>query len=214
MNISHRKLLFDALFSPKMHSAYRLLPIGKVIQFTFLLTFFMTILSFFGFSNGFSVDQNQIADFESYFNSIKWLLYPLSFITLWISIIVLFYVQISIYAGIALMYIVYTNRRGEYRMLWRTAAFSSTFGFILFNILSFTAIPNFIILLSSSAITFLYLFIAVQKYPKQPITPKIVPTNDWGRLTYNYSSFLLISERFMNSFRIKVSPLSIRLKHW
>ncbi|GEK32062.1 hypothetical protein KZO01_23710 [Kurthia zopfii] len=178
MNISHRRLLLDALFSPKKHGAYRLLPIGKVIQFTFLLTFIMTILSFFSFSNGFNVEQSQIAEFESYFNSIKWLLYPLSFITLWISIIVLFYVQISIYAAIALMYVVYSNRRGEYRMLWRTATFSSTFGFILSNLLSFTATPSFIILLLSSGITISYLFIAVQKYPKQPNAPKIVPTND------------------------------------
>lgn len=178
MNISHRKLFLDALFSPKKHGAYRLLPIGKVIQFTFLLTFLMTILSFFGFSNGFSVEQNQLIGFENYFNSIKWLLYPLSFITLWISIIVLFYVQISIYAGIALMYIVYTNRRGEYRMLWRTATFSSTLGFVLSNLLSFTTIPSFLILLLSSGITFFYLLIAVQKYPKQPNARKIVPTND------------------------------------
>lgn len=178
MNISHRKLFLDAFFSPKMHGAYRLLPIGKVIQFTFLLSLIMTILSFFGFSNGFAVEQNQIIGFENYFNSIKWLIYPLSFITLWISIVVLFYIQISIYAGIALLFVNYTKRRGEYRMLWRTATFSSTPGFILSNLLSFTAIPSFVILLSSSAITFFYLYKAIQKYPKQPITPQIVPTND------------------------------------
>ena len=49
--IKHSQLFLDSLIHPKKLAAYRILSIGKVIQYTFLLVFILTTFSFGQFVN-------------------------------------------------------------------------------------------------------------------------------------------------------------------
>lgn len=171
MQITHWQLLKDALLYPKKHAAYRLLPIGKIIQYIFLLSTIITIISFIQFVLGFS----EIEGLQQYIGEIKWLLYPLSLLFLVTMNTALLFIRISIYAAIGILIIHLLHRRGEYRMLWRTATFSMTCGFLVSAILSFFNITSLWVSFSSALITLLYLYIAIQKYPKQPKKNLVVP---------------------------------------
>ncbi|MBQ0140345.1 MAG: DUF1189 family protein [Kurthia sp.] len=169
------QLFKDALLHPKKHAAYRLLPIGKVIQYLFLLSTIITLISFTQFTLGFGEQTNSIEGLAQYIDGIEWLLYPLSLIFLFIMNTSLLFIRVSIYAAIGLLFIYFLHRRGEYRMLWRTATFSMTLGFLLSTILSFFNLTSLWISFISAIITLVYLYIALKKYPKQPKEKLIVP---------------------------------------
>lgn len=175
MKITYWQLLKDALLHPKKHAAYRLLPIGKLIQYLFLLSIIITIISFIQFALGFNQQANSIEGLQQYIGGIQWLMYPLSFLFLFIMNTSLLFIRVSIYAAVGLIFIHLLHRRGEYRMLWRTATFSMTCGFLFSTCLSFFNLTSPWISLISAGITIFYLSIATQKYPKKPKEKLSVP---------------------------------------
>lgn len=177
MKITIWQLFKDALFQPKKHAAYRLLSIGKIMQYLLVLASLITVISFIQFSLGFGQQQHTIEGFSEFMANIQWLLYPLSFIFLFIMNTSMLMIRVSIYAALALVLLNLFKRRGEYRMLWRTAALSMTLGYLVSTILSFFSYTSFWIAAGSAFITLCYLYFAIQKYPKQPNSKIIVPNN-------------------------------------
>lgn len=175
MKIPQWRLLIDALIHPKKHAAYRLLPIGKTMQFLFLLIFFISIGTFINFTFNLDEQNSTLEGMAPYISEIKWLLYPLAFIFLFIFNTALLFIRVSFYAAVGLLLLKVTERRGEYRMLWRTATFSTTLGYLLTSTLSFFLPSAMWITLLGFLITMTYLWIAIRKYPKQPKTKINVP---------------------------------------
>lgn len=172
MKIPHWRLLIDALIHPQKHAAYRLLPIGKTMQFLFLLIFFISIGTFINFTLNLGEQNSSLEGMTPYISEIKWLLYPLAFIILFTFNTALLFIRVSFYAAIGLLLLKMIARRGEYRMLWRTATFSTTLGYLVTSILSFFIPSAMWITLLGFMLTLIYLWVAIRKYPKQP-KPKI-----------------------------------------
>lgn len=166
--VKHSQLIIDSLFHPKKLAAYRLLSIGKVIQYVFLLIGIVTIFSFVQFVTGISADSFNIKGLTDYVKDIQWLLYPFAFILLTIGTTFLFFLQISIYALIGIILLKGLHRRGEYRHMWRTAALAITWSTLLSIIFPFFPIPGEIATLIGFLITFILLIFASMKYPKVP----------------------------------------------
>lgn len=146
-------------------AAFRLIPIGKVMQYIFCYILIMSIISFVFFINGISDQQQTMEGLLEYFKQIQWLLYPFSFLFLFVLNTLLIFVRISIFAYIGSFILVIRNRKGEYRHIWRTALFASTIPMILsitFAILQFSSnyIQLLIYTLSLVIITF-----ATKYYP-------------------------------------------------
>ena len=101
--------LFKAsLHSPKKIAAFRLIPIGKVMQYIFIFIFLLTIISFVQFINGISVQQSSMEGLLEYFEDIQWLLYPFAFVFLFVLNTLFSFIRISIFAYIG-TFILYTN---------------------------------------------------------------------------------------------------------
>lgn len=146
-------------------AAFRLIPIGKVMQYIFCYILLMSIISFVFFINGISEQQQTMEGLLEYFAQIQWLLYPFSFLFLFVLNTLLIFVRISIFAYIGSFILVIRNRKGEYRHIWRTALFASTIPMLLsiiFAILQFSSnyIQLLIYTLSLVIITF-----ATKYYP-------------------------------------------------
>lgn len=164
-NISHFQLLIDSLIHPKKLAAYRILTIGKIIQYTFILVLIMTAFSLGQFAqNGFKSIIGY-EDIKSYAENLEWLIYCLSALFLFIMNTCILYAKVSIYALVGLLLGKSMNRRMEYRHIWRTTAFAITWEIllsILFSVLHITgAIPTII----SIFITMGIILIALTKYP-------------------------------------------------
>ncbi|MEL3961689.1 DUF1189 family protein [Lysinibacillus endophyticus] len=166
--VKHSQLFIDSLLHPKKLAAYRLLSIGKTIQYVFLLIALVTIFSFIQFLTGVSTISYSIEGLTEYIEDIQWLLYPFAILFLILTTTVLLFGRISIYAFVGVVILKVTNRRGEYRHMWRTAALANTWSTLLsiiFTTLQFTGtIPTLI----GIVITIILLFIASTKYPKIP----------------------------------------------
>lgn len=166
--VKHSQLFIDSLLHPKKLAAYRLLSIGKTIQYVFLLIALVTIFSFIQFLTGVSTISYSIEGLTEYIEDIQWLLYPFAILFLILTTTVLLFGRISIYAFVGVVILKLTNRRGEYRHMWRTAALANTWSTLLsiiFTTLQFTGtIPTLI----GIVITIILLFIASTKYPKIP----------------------------------------------
>lgn len=166
--VKHSQLFIDSLLHPKKLAAYRLLSIGKTIQYVFLLIALVTIFSFIQFLTGVSTISYSIEGLTEYIEDIQWLLYPFAILFLILTTTVLLFGRISIYAFVGVVILKVTNRRGEYRHMWRTAALANTWSTLLsiiFTTLQFTGtIPTLI----GIVITVILLFIASTKYPKIP----------------------------------------------
>ncbi|GEK33936.1 DUF1189 family protein [Kurthia sibirica] len=167
MKITHYRLFLDSLLHPKKHAAFRLLSIGKLIQFLFLIALLISIPASIQFIEGLSTQKAATEGLSSFLHAINWLLYPLSFLFIIIFNITILFIQASLYALLALCLLKFFQRRGEYRMLWRTAAFSMILGVLLSTVLSFFFTDQLAFHLLAIAITTIYLLIAIQKYPKQ-----------------------------------------------
>ncbi|EON71712.1 DUF1189 family protein [Lysinibacillus sphaericus] len=167
--MKHSQLFIDSLIHPKKLAAYRLLPIGKVIQYTFLLVSFVTVFSFGRFTAGMSIDTFDISGMTEYIEDIKWLLYPATFIMLFVFTTMLIFAQIAIYALAGLFILKVMKRRGEYRHIWRTTTFAITWATILSTLSEYLPTSNTIISIISLLLTITLLIVAFTKYPKQPI---------------------------------------------
>lgn len=168
--MKHSQLFMDSLIHPKKLAAYRLLPIGKVIQYTFLLITFVTVFSFGRFTAGVSIDTFGIVGITEYIEEIKWLLYPATFIMLFVFTTMLIFAQIALYALAGLFFLKVMKRRGEYRHIWRTATFAITWATLLSVLSTYLPINDTIISIFSLLLTITLLIVAFTKYPKQPKT--------------------------------------------
>ncbi|KOY80875.1 DUF1189 family protein [Lysinibacillus sp. FSL H8-0500] len=170
--MKHSQLFIDSLIHPKKLAAYRLLPIGKVIQYTFLLITIVTVFSLGRFAAGMSVDTFDMSSFNGlteYIEGIKWLLYPFTFLMLFVVTTLLIFAQIAIYALAGLFILKIMKRRGEYRHIWRTTTFAITWATLLSMLADYLPIHNAIISVISLFLTIILLIVAFTKYPKQPI---------------------------------------------
>ncbi len=158
--------LFKAsLHSPKKIAIFRLISIGKVMQYIFIFIFLLTIISFVQFINGISVQQSSMEGLLEYFEDIQWLLYPFAFVFLFVLNTLFSFIRVSIFAYIG-TFILYTmKRRGDYRHLWRTALFASTISMILSLVVAILQLENGYIQIIIYAITFVYLVLACRFYP-------------------------------------------------
>lgn len=158
--------LFKAsLHSPKKIAAFRLIPIGKVMQYIFIYVFLMTAISFFGFINGISEQQQNVEGLIEYFSDIQWLIYPFAFIFLFVLNTMLIFVRISIFAYIGTLMLLLLKRRGEYRHLWRSTLFASTVPMIISIVMAILQLSNDWVQLGIYAVTFVYLYISLKYYP-------------------------------------------------
>src|SRR5690606_25060674 len=96
--VKHSQLFLYSLFFPKKLAAYRLLPIGKVIQYVFLLITVFTIFFFIQFLTGIEYSAYSFEHLDVHIKDIKWLLYPLSFHLIFITSTTLNFIRISLYS--------------------------------------------------------------------------------------------------------------------
>ena len=158
--------LFKAsLHSPKKIAAFRLIPIGKVMQYVFIYIFLMTAISFIGFVNGISEQQQNVEGLIEYFSDISWLIYPFAFIFLFVLNTMLIFVRISIFAYLGTLILQLLKRRGEYRHLWRTTLFASTVPMVLSILLAILHWSNDIFQIGIYVVTFVYLYLSLKYYP-------------------------------------------------
>lgn len=167
MNISHTQLLTDSLFQPKKLAAYRILSIGKIIQYVFLLVLLLTCFSLGQFttngaSNIFSYDE--ITDYAA---DLQFLVYPIAAVFLFIMNALILFTKISIYAYAGLLLAKSMKRRSEYRQVWRTTALAITWETLLSVVLTLFPLPSLFTTLISIFITMLILIVALTKYPAQ-----------------------------------------------
>lgn len=166
--MKHSQLFIDSLIHPKKLAAYRIMPIGKVIQYVFLLITVLTIFSFGQFTTGVTDNLFNIDGLTDYIANVKWLLYPFAFIFLFVITSLLIFFRISLYALAGLYIIKSMKRRGEYRQVWRTAAFAITWATILSILFTIFQISSTVATLIGVFITMGLLIVAFTKYPKQP----------------------------------------------
>jgi hypothetical protein len=166
--VKHSQILIDSLMHPKKLAAYRLLTIGKTIQYVFILVAVVTIFSFIQFLTGVSETSYNIEGLTEYVENIQWLLYPFAFILLTITSTILLFVRISIYAFVGVVLLKIFNRRGEYRHMWRTAALAITWSTFLTILFSIVGLSSTLSSLIGILITIVVLTLASKKYPRMP----------------------------------------------
>lgn len=158
--------LFKAsLHSPQKIAAFRLIPIGRVMQFIFTYVLMITIISFVQFINGLSIQQTNMDDILDYFKDIKWLIYPFAFLLLFVLNTLFIFIRISIFAYIGVIMLSILKRKGEYRHMWRSALFASTLSMLISIVSSIFHWTSGYIELTIYFITLVYLLLACKYYP-------------------------------------------------
>lgn len=165
--MKHSQLFIDSLIHPGKLAVYRMLSIGKVLQYVFLLITAVTIFSFVQFLSGVSPQSIQMDGLEDYINNIKWLLYPISFIFLFVMTTLLIFLRISLYAVGAYAFLMLFKKKGDYRHIWRTSAFAITWSVIFSIIFELTPIGTTLATFISIVVTMSLLFLAIKKYPNR-----------------------------------------------
>lgn len=164
--ISHTQLFLHSLIKPKMLAAYRILSIGKIIQYTFLLVLLMTAFSLGQFVNNGITSINSYEDIENYAQNLQWLIYIIFAIFSFTMNTLILYAKISFYALVAFLFAKPFLRRAEYRHLWRTAALAITWEVIITIVFSTFSINSTVTTIFCIIITMTLVFIALGKYPK------------------------------------------------
>ena len=127
-----------------VRAAFRILTVGKVIQYTFLLVAIMTAFSFGQFvQKGISSIQ-LYEEIQSYAEDLEWLIYIISVVFSFIMNTLLLYAKISAYAYVGLLIGKSMNRKLEYRHIWRTPAFSITWEVLLSILFTSIALNNIV----------------------------------------------------------------------
>lgn len=170
--MTHTQLFIMSLTSPKKLGAMRFMPIGKVLQYAFLLVTILTVFSFARFTTGVTDSTLDMSGLMEYVEDIRFLLYPVAFILLFIVNTLLLFARISLYALVGTLFMHSMQRRGEYRNVWRTATFAITWATLLSIVFEFVPIPAIITTSIAIFITMLFIFIGLTKYPKLPPTTK------------------------------------------
>ncbi|KGR78496.1 DUF1189 family protein [Ureibacillus manganicus] len=168
--VKHSQLFLDGLFHPKKLAGYRMLSIGKVIQYVFILTTLVTIFYYIQYITGVSNENSfDIEGFTQYVKEIQWLLYPFALFILFLTTTTIFLIQISIFALVGTGLLKVMKKRGEYRHMWRSSALAITWPALLSILFPFLPIHNLIGTLLGILVTILLLIIAATKYPKLPV---------------------------------------------
>lgn len=163
--MSFKQLFFASLYEPKKMAAFRLLSIGKVIQYIFIFIIAITIFSFIQFLFDIKNQSSSIVGLIEYIEGMEWILYPFAFILQFVMSTLFVFSRISILAIIGFYLLKLLNRRGDYRHVWRTTAFAYTVPTILSFILLFVGIGDSIIFLMTHSLSFIYLYLALTYYP-------------------------------------------------
>ncbi|MCH7321683.1 DUF1189 domain-containing protein [Solibacillus sp. MA9] len=164
-NISHMQLFLDSLTNPKKLGAYRILSIGKVMQYAFLMIALLTAFSFGQFVNGGTDAIFGYSEIEQYAADIQWIVYPIAVVFLFVLNSSVYFIKVSLYALAGQFFVKPMKRRGEYRQVWRSAVFACTWATLLTMIGNLFPISANIITLISIFITMLFIIIAITKYP-------------------------------------------------
>lgn len=167
--MKHSQLFIDSIINPKKLAAYRILSIGKVIQYVFLL---ITIMTVFSLGQFFNSDAEQIFSYEEikeFANDLKWLVYIIAVVFLFTMNSLVLFAKISIYAYVGKLLLTPMKRRGEYRQVWRSAAFAITWEVLLSIVFTLFPISSTVSMLVFIFITMLVLIIAIAKYPKAQV---------------------------------------------
>ena len=146
-------------------AAFRLIPIGKVMQYIFSYIFIMSIISFIYFINGISNQQESMEGLLEYFSQIQWLLYPFSFLFLFVLNTLFIFVRISIFAYIGSIILHIRKRKGEFRHIWRTALFASTIPMLLSIIFAVLQFSNNYIQLVIYTLSLVIIVLTTKYYP-------------------------------------------------
>lgn len=165
MKISHMQLFIDSLTNPKKLGAYRILSIGKVMQYAFLMITLLTAFSFGQFTSTGAEAVFNYEDIEQYAADIQWIVYPIAAVFLFVLNTVIYFIKVSLYALAGLFFIKPMKRRGEYRQIWRTAVFACTWATILTMLGDLFPISTTITTLISIFITMFFIILALTKYP-------------------------------------------------
>jgi hypothetical protein len=174
MNVGLFQLFKAALVEPKKQAAVRMLGIGKIMQYIFVLIGLITALSFIELALGFGDVTSEMEGLLQYVEEIRWLLYPFAFVSLFVSTTLYHFIKISFFAWIGMGMVRLMKRKGEYRHLWRTTALAVTLPTLLSLAVSYITSGLLLPMLAAS-ITVLYLYLAIRFYPKLPIAQKNRP---------------------------------------
>lgn len=164
--MSHIQLFIDSLIRPKNLAKYRVLGVGKVLQYTFLLILIVTIFSFGQFDQNMKEQLDSFEQFNTSANDMKWIIYPASFIVLFILTTSIQFLKVSLYAFVGWLFLKPLKRRGEYRHIWRTATFAITWATVLSIVFTIFQLTATIWTIVGMFITILFIFIAIHHYPK------------------------------------------------
>lgn len=167
-HLKFHQLFFASLYEPKKLAAFRLLPIGKVIQYIFILIFFYTAVSFLHFFIGDSSIFDATPELVEIGETIGPLLYPIAFILQLVIITFYIFIRISLFALIGVGLLKLMKRRGEFRFMWRTASIAATLPILLTMTIDFLPALQSAGMWMSSAVHFIYVALAASYYPKQP----------------------------------------------
>jgi hypothetical protein len=165
--MSVSQLLLASIFNPKKIAAFRLLPIGKVIQYVFFFVIILSLLSFVHFITGFKTDSTSIDGLLDYVENMEWILYPFAFIIQFIMTTLLLFVRISLMAFGGMLILKLLKRRGDYRHVWRTTAFAYTSPTILSIFFLYIGVSDGWIFIVTTVICMIYLALALKYYPQK-----------------------------------------------
>jgi len=161
------QIFLASITNPKKIAAFRLLPIGKVIQYVFLFVTLLTIMSFFNFSIGFSQDFSGIQGLLEYMDDMEWILYPFAFVIQFIMSTLLIFARISLMAFAGMLILKIYRHRGDYRHVWRTTAFAYTVPTLLSILFLYLGLSDGWITLITTVCCFVYLVLSLKYYPKR-----------------------------------------------
>ncbi len=164
--ISHTQLFLHSLIKPKMLAAYRIISIGKIIQYTFLLVLLITAFSLRQFVNEGISSINSYDEIGLYAEKLQGLIYIISPILSFTMNTLILYAKISLYALVVFLFAKPLHKRAEYRHLWRTAALAITWEVIITTVFSIFMFNSAVITVVCVIITMTWMFIALSKYPK------------------------------------------------
>lgn len=164
--LSLTQLFLASISNPKKIAAFRLLPIGKVLQYVFIFVIVLSLLSFVHFITGFKSDSSTIEGLLDYIDDMEWILYPFAFIIQFIMTTLLLFVRISLMAFGGMLILKLIKRRGEYRHVWRSTAFAYTTPTVLSIFFLYVGFSDGWIFVVTTIICVIYLSFALKYYPQ------------------------------------------------
>lgn len=167
-SVKFHQIFKASLHEPKKMAAFRLLPIGKVIQYIFIFVFLYTAVSFTRFLFGDHSLFQSTPEVAEIGKTIGILIYPFAFVLQLVIITSYLFIRVSIFGIIGVLLLKLLHRRGEFRFMWRTAAIAATLPILLTMIFEFIPDMQSYGLLVASLVHLLYVWRAATYYPKKP----------------------------------------------